>query len=79
MWVLPNCSDAGNLTLAILPLSKADIKKKFGDKYSKTYTVQLAITMGDNNVKAMAVKLAIKEINDANFCHPLNHRGCPIR
>ena len=67
MGVLPISSDTANLTLAILPLSKAEIKKRFGDKYSKTYTAQVALTMGENNVKAMAIKLAVKEVDNANF------------
>ena len=54
MGVLPNSYDAANLTLAILPLSEAEVKKLFGDKYSKNYTGQVALTMGEHNVKAMA-------------------------
>ena len=67
MGVMPTAVDSCNLTLAIFPLAKDDIKKKMGDKYNKVYCPQIALTMGENNVKAMTVKLGIGEKDEDQF------------
>ena len=67
MGVMPVAVDTSNLTLAIFPLAKDEIKKKMGDKYNKVYCPQVALTMGDNNVKAMPIKLGLLEEETNHF------------
>ena len=67
MGVMPVSVDTSNLTLAIFPLAKDEIKKKMGDKYNKVYCPQVALTMGDNNVKAMTIKLGLLEDETNQF------------
>ena len=61
MGVLPISIDTANLTLSILPLAKNYIKKIFADQFNKVYCPQLALTLGDRNVKAIGIKLGIQE------------------
>ena len=67
MGVLPVSVNSCTITLAILSLSKDEIKKKFADKYNKVYCPQIALIMGENNVKAVSINLGIEEKEGMKF------------
>ena len=54
--VLPNSATNTAFTLAIVPLSKDELKKKLPDHYSKAYCPQVALT-----TRALVIKLGVKE------------------
>ena len=59
--VLPNSATNAALTLAIVPLSKDELKKKLPDHYSKAYCPQVALTLGEKTTRALVIKLGVKE------------------
>ena len=59
--ILPNSAATAALTLAIVPLSKEELKKKLPDHYSKTYCPQVALTLGEKTTRALIIKLGVKE------------------
>ena len=59
--VLPTSTSAAALTLAIVPLSKDELKKKVPEHYSKTYCPQIALTLGEKTTRAVAIKLGVSE------------------
>ena len=61
LGVMPVSVDICNLTVAIISLSKEELKKNHGEKYNKVYCPQIALIMGDNNVKTASIKLGIME------------------
>ena len=61
LGVLPVSVDSCTLTVAIISLSKEEMKKKFNEKYNKTYCPQIALIMGESNVKTANIKLGLKE------------------
>ena len=61
LGVIPVSVDTCTLTVAIVSLSKDEMKKKFPEKYNKVYCPQIALIMGDNNVKSANIKLGFME------------------
>ena len=59
--ILPISGDTASLTLAFVPFSKEELKKCLPDSYSKTYCPQVALTLGSNNTRAVAIKFGIQE------------------
>ena len=59
--VLPNSVSGAALTLAIVPLSKDDLKKRIPDHYSKTICPQVALTLGEKTTRALNIKLGVEE------------------
>ena len=59
--VLPISASAAALTLAIVPLSKDELKKKVPEHYSKTYCPQIALTLGEKTTRALSIKLGVSE------------------
>ena len=62
LGVVPVSVDSCNLTVAIISLSKDELKKNHAEKYNKVYCLQIALIMGENNVKTASIKLGIKEM-----------------
>ena len=67
MGVLPVSVNSCTINMAILSLFKDEIKKKFADKYNKVKCPQIALIMGENNVKALSINLGIMEKGDLKF------------
>ena len=61
LCVLPISGEQVSLTLAFLPYAKDELKKLLPDIYSKTYCPQVPLTLGTNNTRAIAIKLAVEE------------------
>ena len=59
--VLPNSVSAVALTLALVPLSKDELKKRLPEHYSKTYCPQVALTLGEKTTRAITIKLGVAE------------------
>ena len=59
--VLPNSVSAAALTLALVPLSKDDLKKRVPEHYSKSYCPQVALTLGEKTTRAAVIKLGVAE------------------
>ena len=59
--VLPNSVSSASLTLAIVPLSKDELKKRIPDHYSKTVCPQVALTLGEKTTRALNIKLGVEE------------------
>ena len=59
--VLPNSVSTVALTLALVPLSKDDLKKRVPEHYSKSYCPQVALTLGEKTTRATVIKLGVAE------------------
>ena len=61
LGVLPVNPNTASLTLALLPLSKENIKAKLPDHYTKTSCPEVALLIGSNNAKYTHIKMGIEE------------------
>ena len=59
--VLPISTSTAALTLAIVPMSKEELKRKLPDHYAKTVCPQVALTLGVQNTRALNIKLGVEE------------------
>ena len=61
LCVMPTSTTAANITLALHPMSKEELKAKAPDNYHKNCCPQVALPIGENNAKYLTVKLGIEE------------------
>ena len=61
LCVMPTSTTTANMTLALHPMSKDELKAKAPDNYYKNCCPQVALPIGENNAKYLTVKLGIEE------------------
>ena len=61
LCVMPTSTTTANMTLALHPMSKDELKSKAPDNYYKNCCPQVALPIGENNAKYLTVKLGIEE------------------
>ena len=63
--VLPVSASTANLVVGLHPLGKEELKAKAPECYFKNTCPQVALPIGENNAKQLALKLAILEPSSA--------------
>ena len=63
LGVLPVNPNTASLTLALLPLSKENIKAKLPDHYTKTSCPEVALPIGSNNAKYTHIKMGLRSLS----------------
>ena len=61
LCVMPTSTTTANMTLALHPMSKEELKAKAPDNYHKNCCPQVALPIGENNAKFLTIKLGIEE------------------
>ena len=65
LCIMPTSITTANMTLALHPMSKEELKTKAADSYYKNCCPQVALPIGENNAKYLTVKLGIEEPDNA--------------
>ena len=63
--ILPVSANTANLTVALHPMSKEELKMKAPDCYYKNTCPQVALPVGENNARQLMVKMAVEEPSTA--------------